>query len=123
MTEIDDRIRDVLDADDQKFLSELEADRGLWRQVGDTLSGPMGGWAKLVFGMSVVLGGALIFCIYKLATSHHQFEHSMWAIAALFVVVMQGFAKDWFFSRMNMLTILREVKRLQVQVALLREGK
>ena len=32
-----------------------------------------------------------------------------------------GFAKEWMFNRMNMLTILREVKRLQVQVALLTE--
>jgi hypothetical protein len=30
-----------------------------------------------------------------------------------------GFLKDWLFSRMNMFTVLREVKRLQVQVAML----
>lgn len=123
MTDIDDRIRDVLDADDQKFLGELEADRGLWQQVGDSLSGPMGGWAKLVFAMSVVFGGLLIFCVYKIATTPDPYAHTMWAIAALAVLIIQGFAKDWFFSRMNMLNILREIKRLQVQVALLREGK
>ena len=123
MTEIDDRIRDLLDADDKAFLNELEADRGLWAQVGDTLSGPMGGWAKLVFAMSVVFGALLIFCLYKIATTHHAVEHTLWAITGVAVLVIQGFMKDWFFSRMNMLNILREVKRLQVQVAMLREGK
>jgi hypothetical protein len=43
-------------------------------------------------------------------------------VAVVVAVVMQGFIKDWFFSRMNMLTILREVKRLQVQVAMLNDG-
>ena len=33
---------------------------------------------------------------------------------------MQGFLKEWMFARMNMLTLLGELKRLQVQVALLR---
>ena len=123
MTDIDDRIRDVLDADDQQFLNELESDRGLWRQIGDSMSGPMGGWTKLVFALSVVFGLLFVFCIYMVATTHHQFEHLMWAIAALTVLVFQGFIKQWLFSRMNMLNILREVKRLQVQVALLREER
>ncbi|VVT11718.1 DUF6768 family protein [Erythrobacter sp. EC-HK427] len=121
MTEIDDRIRDVLDADDQQFLSELESDRSLWRQIGDSMAGPMGNWTKLVFALSLVFGGLIVFCFYKVFTTQHQFEHLMWAIAALMVLTMQGFVKQWLFSRMNMLSILREVKRLQVQVALLKE--
>ncbi len=123
MTEIDNRIRDLLDADDKEFLGELEADRGMWRQVGDSLTGPMGGWAKLIFGLAIVFGLLLVFCFYKIFTVHEPFEHSMWAISALAVLVVQGFIKEWFWARMNMLTVLREVKRLQVQVALLREGK
>ena len=123
MTDIDDRIRDVLDADDRAFLNELESDRGMWRQIGDSMSGPMGGWTKLVFAMSVVFGLLLLFCFYMVFTSHHAWEHLMWAIAALAVLVIQGFTKNWLFQRMNMLSILREVKRLQVQVALLAEKK
>ncbi|MGB3165595.1 MAG: DUF6768 family protein [Alteraurantiacibacter sp.] len=123
MTGIDDRIRDVLDADDKAFLNELESDRGLWRQVGDSLTGPMGGWAKLVFALSVVFGGLLLFCFYKVFTTHEAYDHLMWAIAALMVLVIQGFIKEWFFARMNMLNILREVKRLQVQVAMLGEER
>jgi hypothetical protein len=45
------------------------------------------------------------------------------AIAALAGLVIVGFAKEWMFARMNMLTILREVKRLQIQVALLDEKR
>ena len=39
------------------------------------------------------------------------------------LLVMQGFLKEWMFARMNMLTVLAEVKRLQLQVALLEQDR
>jgi len=120
---IDQRIADALDDDDKAFLASLEADRGLFQQLGDSWKGPLGGWAKLVFGFTVVLGLSLLYVIYQVAHTRDPIEHTLWAIAALAVLIIQGFAKDWMFSRMNMLTILREVKRLQVQVAMLNEQK
>ena len=123
MTEIDDRIRDVLDADDRAFLSRLESDRGLWRQMGDSLTGPMGGWAKLVFAGSFVLAVAMIFAAWQLLTATATRELILWAVAVILLFTAQGFTKDWFFSRMNMLTILRDVKRLQLQVATLEDKR
>ena len=122
MNDIDDRIRGALDADDREFLSSLE-DRGMFHQLGDSMGGPMGGWAKLMFGISLVFGVLLVICFYMVFTSHEAWEHLMWAIAALMVLVIQSSLKQWFFARMNMLSILREVKRLQVQVALLSEKR
>ena len=122
MTDIDDRIRGALDEDDKAFLDSLESERGLFRQIGDSWKGPMGGWAKFAFAMSLVFGGLMLAVIYKIINSTDSaFEHSMWAIALLAVLIMLGFLKQWMFERMNMLTILREVKRLQVQVAMLAE--
>lgn len=118
MNTTDVRIRDGLDADDRAFLERLESDRGLWRQMGDSLSGPMGGWAKLVFAMSFVLGLALLFAVWQLLTAESPRDLVLWATASLALVMATGFLKDWMFSRMNMLTILREVKRLQLQLAM-----
>lgn len=122
MTDIDDRIRGALDEDDKAFLDSLETERGLFRQIGDSWRGPMGGWAKLAFAMSLVFGGLMLAVIYKIIHSTDSaFDHSMWAISLIAVLIMLGFLKQWMFERMNMLTILREVKRLQVQVAMLAE--
>ena len=120
MTDKDDLIAAALDEDDKAFLDSLEEDRGLFRQIGDSWQGPLGGWAKLVFGFTFALGMLLLFLIYQVAHStDNVMVHALWAIAALTVIVIMGFAKEWMFARLNMLTILREVKRLQVQVALL----
>lgn len=124
MADIDDKITDALDEDDYAFLTSLDADRGLFQQIGDSWKGPMGGWAKLIFGFTFMLGMLLLFVIYQVAHStDNAIVHALWAIAALAVIVIMGFAKEWMFARMNMLTILREIKRLQVQVTVLSEEK
>ena len=123
MNTTDERIRDVLDAEDRAFLERLESDRGMWRQMGDSLLGPMGGWAKLVFAMSFVLGIALLFAVWQLLTAEGTRELILWATASVAMVMATGFLKDWMFSRMNMLNILREVKRLQLQIAMLQDSK
>ena len=117
----DQRIAEALDEDDKAFLASLEADRGMFQQLGDSWKGPLGGWAKLIFGFTVVMGFGFLAIIWQVAHTSEPIEHTLWAIAALAVLVIIGFAKEWMFNRMNMLTILREVKRLQVQVAMLSE--
>ena len=124
MADTDRKIAEALDEDDYAFLTRLEADRGLFQQIGDTWKGPLGGWAKLLFAFTFAMGMGLLYVIYQLAHStDHPVVHVLWAIAALTLIVLMGFAKEWMFARMNMLTILREIKRLQVQVALLSEEK
>ena len=46
-----------------------------------------------------------------------------WGLTGVALLVMQGFLKEWMFARMNMLTVLAEVKRLQLQVALLERNR
>ena len=119
MTDIDDAIRAGLDADDRAFLASLDDDRGLFRQLGDSLGGPLGGWAKVVFAMTFVMGIVLLVSVWQLLTADTTRDQILWATAAMALVMSTGFLKDWLFSRMNMFTLLREVKRLQVQVAML----
>lgn len=121
MTSHDERITAALDADDKAFLDSLEEDRGMFRQIGDALGGPLGGWAKLMFGVSFLVGIAMLYVFVMLLNATTTNEIVGWSVALICFLMMQGFVKEWFFNRMNMLTVLREVKRLQVQVALLSE--
>ena len=123
MTDIADAIRAGLDADDRAFLASLDDERGLFRQLGDSLGGPLGGWAKVVFAMTFVMGIVLLVSVWQLLTADTTRDQILWATAAMALVMSTGFLKDWLFSRMNMFTVLREVKRLQLQVAMLTEKR
>ena len=122
-TATDDIISDALTQDDRAFLARLDDERGLFTQVGDVLSGPLSGWTRLIFVVTFFMSMATIYAIWMAFTVEGTRELILWTAGAIVGFVATGFTKDWFFSRMNMLNILREVKRLQVQVALLSEDK
>jgi len=117
----DEQIAAAIDSDDRAFLESLDDGRGLYSQIGDLLDGPLGGWTRVVFVAPILIGLALAYCAWQMFVAEDTREIILWATGTIALVIMQGFAKDWLFSRMNMLSILREVKRLQVQVALLGE--
>nr|WP_137676243.1 DUF6768 family protein [Parerythrobacter lutipelagi] len=122
MTQIDDRIHGVLDADDRAFLDSLETDRGMFRQIGDSMHGPLGRWAKFSFVLAFVIGFGLAFAFYRAVTADGTDAMLGWGLTAIGLLIMQGFLKQWMFARMNTLMVLREVKRLQLQVAELAES-
>lgn len=121
MTYTDDRIAAALDDDDKAFLASLDKDRGMFSQIGDVLTGPLGGWSKLIFAVAFVLGFVLIYAAWRFFTADASDAMLWWGMITLGVLMMQGFIKEWFYNRMNMLSVLREVKRLQLQVAILAE--
>lgn len=117
----DQRITAALDHDDHAFLASLEADRGMFQQLGDSLKGPLGGWAKFSMGIAICVGFGLAYVFYRAITADTTDGILGWGLTCIALLIMQGFLKEWMFARMNMLTLLAEVKRLQVQVALLGE--
>ena len=123
MTDHDERITAALSEDDHAFLASLDADRGMFQQIGDSMKGPLGGWAKFSFVIAIAIGIGLAYSFYRAITAVGTDAILGWGLTCIALLIMQGFLKEWMFERMNMLTILSEVKRLQVQVALLSEGR
>ena len=122
MTAIDDRLRSALDADDEAFLKELDSDhRGLFAQMGDTLSGPLGGWAKLVFVIMFPMTGFLFYAVWQMFTVDGTRELILWTAGALTAMIGVAMLKQWFFERMNLMTMLREMKRIELRIARVEE--
>ena len=86
MTDIDDAIRAGLDADDRAFLASLDDERGLFRQIGDSLGGPLGGWAKLVFALTFVLSAVMFYSVWQLFAADEPRELALWATATIVLV-------------------------------------
>lgn len=121
MTDFDDKLRTALDADDEAFLSELDSERGLFAQVGDTFAGPLGGWAKLVFVVAFLMAMVMFYTIYRVTIAETDREFFVWALGALAALIATGMIKQWFFERMNLMTVLRELKRIEVRIARIEE--
>lgn len=123
MTDIDDRIRGALDADDKEFLASLEGDRGLFRQAGDALHGPMKGWMIAANVVIVIVTALGLYAIWGFLNAGSVESMLRWAALGWAAWTMQIGLKQWMWDRINMRNILREVKRLELQVAMLREER
>ncbi len=121
MTQFDSRVKAALDADDEAFLRQLDEERGLFAQIGDTLAGPLGGWTKLVAFGSVVFIIIAVFAVWQMINAETDRALILWSAAALAAVFTQGMIKQWFFERMNLLTVLRHLKRIELRIAHIEE--
>lgn len=122
MTEFDDRLKAELDADDEAFLRELDSDhRGLFAQMGDTLNGPLGGWAKLIFFVTFPMAGFMFYALWQMFAAETARELILWTAGMLFAANALGMVKQWFFERMNLIATLRELKRIELRVARVEE--
>ena len=123
MTNIDDRIRGALSEDDRQFLASIDQDRGMFQQIGDSWHGPLGNWARFSFALAIIIGLGLAYAFFRAFTADTTDALLGWGLSCLALLIMQGFLKEWMFARMNMISILKEVKRLQLQFAMLNEGE
>jgi hypothetical protein len=117
MTQFDEALKEALDADDRAFLRELDSERGLFAQIGDTLTGPLGGWAKLVAFGSVLLGIMTVVAVWQMIVADTDRALILWTAAGLAAIFAQGMIKQWFFARMNFIALLRELKRIELRIA------
>ena len=117
MTDIDDQIRGALDADDKAFLDSLETERGVFRQYGDTFRGPM---AWVVWLANIFIFAATAVGVYAIwGFLHAEGTESLirWGALGWAAWTLQIAFKQWLMDRMNLQTLLIELKRMRVELA------
>ncbi|MEQ9316753.1 MAG: DUF6768 family protein [Henriciella sp.] len=122
MTSFESRLQHSLSQDDESFLRDLEGDRGLFTQMGATLTGPLKYWTAVVFVFTFVLFALSIWCGWNAFAADSVKETVLWAAFGIAGLNGIGLLKMWVFMRMNHLATLRELKRVELQVARLNEN-
>jgi hypothetical protein len=117
MTNLDQAIRQALSAEDAEFLARFEKEAPLHEQVLGTFTGQ---WAALnVFAalLTFAIFGAFAYCVWNLFETTDVRETVLWSAGALWTALAVGMLKMWFWMEMQKNAILREMKRLELQVA------
>lgn len=123
MSNVDERIRGALDSDDNKFLESLSEDRGVFRQLGDSFHGPMKGWTILINILTFLVTMLGFYAIWGFVNAEGTESLIRWAALGWIAWTAQIALKGWLWDRINMLNILREVKRLELRIAMQEETK
>jgi hypothetical protein len=117
MTNLDQAIRQALSAEDAEFLARFEKEAPLHEQVLGTFGGRWGALNILGALLTFVFFGAFVYCVWNLIETTDLRETVLWSVGALWTALAVGMLKMWFWMEMQKNAILREVKRLELQVA------
>lgn len=119
MNDLDRAIRHSLSAEDAELLDRLGMDRALHQQVLATFEGQLR-WVNV----GAWIGGALLFgvaCVMAWRFVHAPELEDMlrWGAAAALGFACVALVKVWFWMELQKNAIMREVKRLELQVTIL----
>ena len=117
MNNIDAKIRRALEATDTDLVDEFDGDQSMMAMVFDTFRGTQKWLTFLaIFGSFVFMAGS-VFGIIQLFREQETRELILWGLGVVFCFSAISMMKIWFWMQMNRNSILREIKRVELQVA------
>ena len=115
---IDDLIKETLNAEEAKFYDELE-EQDLFGMVGGVFKGKMGWFAIVMNIVNLLVFGLLIYCIVAFVNTEEPVTLIKIAVVIGACIVMMSMIKLYMWMQLDKNAILRELKRVELQVAAL----
>jgi len=115
---IDELIKESLNQEEAKFYDELE-EQNLIGKLGEVYKSKMGWLAIIMNVVHLVIFGLLIYCIVQFFGTNETNELIKWASAGFLCMIVMGMLKLYIWMQMDKNDILREMKRLELQVVTL----
>ena len=122
MKNVDELIGRALSQEDLDLLSR-HAEPGYFGQASGLFRGPLAWvmWLVYVVGFVAFLGAA--FALWQMVAAAEVLSAVKWGVGALLLFQFTMLAKGFMGSHMEANRVMRELKRVELQVALLRGGK
>jgi hypothetical protein len=116
MDELDRKIAEALSAEDRELLGRF-GDQGMFAQWFGVYQGPFRWMATGATVMTFLLVIAAVYCGWRLFGTTAVIDAVRWGTGVVVLIVAVGFLKIWFWLRMESNRVLREVKRIELQIA------
>lgn len=117
MNDLDRAIRQSLSAEDAELLDRLGADQALHRQVLATFEGQLR-WVNIAGWLAgFLLFGAASVMAWRFLHALELEEMLRWGAGSALAFAGLALVKLWFWMELQKNAMMREVKRLELQVA------
>ena len=116
MNELDDKIREALSEQDQALMAHFE-EQGLLGQLGSLFQGKLAWLSMLTMVVGTIMFAIGVYAAWKFATVGDVVTMLKWGGIAWFGMMSMTMIKIWSWMRMETNRTLREVKRLELQIA------
>jgi hypothetical protein len=116
MSELDRLIEEALDAEDRAIL-EKYGEQGLFTQMGGLFRGKTAWWTLMVTVVQIALFVGAVGAAVQFMRVEDPAGMLRWGGLAGLLMMAVGIIKLMLFARMQTNDILREVKRVELQIA------
>ena len=115
---IDELIKETLSKEEAAFYDELE-EQNLIGKIGEVYRGKLGWLAAIMNVVHLLMFMAFVYCIVQFFNTDNTNELIKWASAGFLSMISIGMLKLFVWMQMDKNDILRELKRLELQLATL----
>jgi hypothetical protein len=119
MANIDDKILDAIRSESQEELQQYSEELGLFGLIGESFKGSFRWVVFLAITFKFIFAGLVIYCGIKLFNTTDVAEKVNWLAFGLTAFIVFAVLRLWYFVELSRLSIKREIKRLELQIALL----
>ncbi|GJM19738.1 MAG: hypothetical protein DHS20C14_19510 [Phycisphaeraceae bacterium] len=117
MSNLDDKIREALAAEDAELFDEVAGEPSLQELVLESFRGK---W-RLLTAMTVVVMFAMfagaIYCLVQFFGTDDVATRLAWGLGVWFGMQAVGMLKLWHWMEFQRLAVTREIKRVELQIA------
>ncbi|MEL7298245.1 MAG: DUF6768 family protein [Pseudomonadota bacterium] len=114
MSDFDARLKSVLDADEDA--PTVVREPNFYREVWESQHGDMRGMVLMTWAGILMFGSGLIYCVYRMFQETDLQTLVMFAAFAIMLNSAQIALKLWYNMRLNRTAILKELRRLRLDV-------
>jgi len=118
MEEIDKLIKDTLTTEEAKFYDELE-EQSLLGMVGGLFKGKLKWILILMNVVNIIAFVAFVYCTVQFVNTDITNELIKWGVFGVILLMMISMLKLFAWMQMDKNALLREIKRLELQISAL----
>jgi len=119
---IDELIKEALTQEEAQFYDDL-GEQNVLEKFGSIFKGKMGWLAVIMNIMNLIFFGLLIYCLIQFLNTDVTNELIQWGMALFACLVFMGMMKLYMWMQMDKNDILRELKRLELQISAMTHKK
>ena len=115
---IDELLKQALTEEDIEVLNRIE-DQGIFDLLASNFKGKLKWIAMFSVVIMVVIFGLSVYCFIQFYNATDLREMMLWGAGMGIGMMAVGLLKTWHWMQMDKNALLREIKRLELQISLL----
>jgi len=116
--DLDKKIQQALSAEDAELFGE-GGEMALHEMMIGSFKSRLRGWLIYAMVITAIFTAIMFYCIYRAFTADDNDVKILWCFGILFAGLPGGMMKMWWFMQMDKINVLREIKRVELQIATL----